>query len=155
MVFGRKWILWWDHIVWIWILDLNLYLHSMIINGPVLRYVIPQFIGTGDMLVSSKRWYAIYNWTTLKDHFSVVFYEGWNKYDYFVKIVPAKSLSLFDETFLVSEGVSLNSFHYSSCPLKPYAVIDFSCHHWFRLWLGAFSATSHYLNQWWHNSQTY
>ena len=63
---------------------------------------------------------------------------------------PRKMDAIFQTTF--SSGFSsmkmyafLLKFHWSLFPGVQLTIF----HHWFRKWLGADQATSHYLNQWW------
>ena len=45
--------------------------------------------------------------------------------------------------------IKVKCFSLTHLPLVPHICLSQSCQHWFRQWLGAYSAPSHYLNQCW------
>ena len=60
--------------------------------------------------------------------------------------MDAMSQTIFSNAFSWMKMLQLRlKFHWSLFPRDQLTIF----HHWFRLWLGAVQATSHYLNQWW------
>ena len=70
---------------------------------------------------------------------------GWDK-------MAAMSQTTFSNTFSLMKFILfLIEFHWNMFPGVELTL----CQHWFRWWLGAEQATSHYLNQCWHNLLTH
>ena len=47
----------------------------------------------------------------------------------------------------IRPGITANLYQLTHLPLQPHICVSESDEHWFRKWLGAYSAPSHYLNQ--------
>ena len=63
-------------------------------------------------------------------------------------IIP-KYVDVRTPHFNVLMFIIINQYVISHLPLVPHICISESGQHWFRLWLVAYSAPSHYLNQCW------
>ena len=57
-------------------------------------------------------------------------------------------MAAISQTTFSTQGKSIN-FDYDFTQICSWWSKQIICQHWFRLWLGADRATSHYLNQWW------
>ena len=120
------------------------YLQLVLVHQSFIRFSIRQFCSRG--LFSWQRLTVIWMWISNHIHCSM-----WISLFILNSLRPRQNGRLFvDDTFkciFLNENIRiLIKISLQFIPKYPQLT---NVNHWFRWWLGADQATSHYLNQWW------